>query len=250
MWSMMKVFLLAIYRNFQFSFHEFFSPYFLGTFVFQEGVLPLAMRNGFWVILDELNLAPTDVLEALNRVLDDNRELFIPETQTLIKAHPNFRLFATQNPTGTYGGRKPLSRAFRNRFVELHFSEVPTEELSEIIEKRAGIARSQSVKLVQVLKKLQMIRRQSATFKGKHSFLTLRDLFRWAFRCSLFEETGQFIYDWEQHFAEEGYLVLTCRSRSSDGSEESIGKRDRRPKNVGQVHVKKQPECRIDYHPD
>lgn len=26
------------------------------------------MRQGHWVILDELNLAPTEVLEALNRV--------------------------------------------------------------------------------------------------------------------------------------------------------------------------------------
>lgn len=65
-----------------------------------------AMRKGHWIVLDELNLAPTDVLEALNRVLDDNRELFIPETQTTIKAHPGFRLFATQNPPGLYGGRK------------------------------------------------------------------------------------------------------------------------------------------------
>jgi midasin (ATPase involved in ribosome maturation) len=70
------------------------------------GVLVEAMRKGHWIILDELNLAPTDVLEALNRVLDDNRELFIPETQETVKAHAHFMLFATQNPPGLYGGRK------------------------------------------------------------------------------------------------------------------------------------------------
>lgn len=58
--------------------------------------------------MDELNLAPSDVLEALNRVLDDNRELFIPETQQIVKAHDNFMLFATQNPPGLYGGRKVI----------------------------------------------------------------------------------------------------------------------------------------------
>lgn len=100
-----------------------------GKLVFKEGILVEAMRKGHWIILDELNLAPSDVLEALNRVLDDNHELFIPETQTVVKAHRKFKLFATQNPPGLYGGRKVLSRAFRNRFVELHFDEIPTEEL-------------------------------------------------------------------------------------------------------------------------
>lgn len=32
------------------------------------GILVEAMRKGHWIILDELNLAPSDVLEALNRV--------------------------------------------------------------------------------------------------------------------------------------------------------------------------------------
>lgn len=74
-----------------------------------SGILVDAMRNGYWIILDELNLAPTDVLEALNRLLDDNRELFIAETQQTVKAHPKFLLFATQNPPGLYGGRKVRS---------------------------------------------------------------------------------------------------------------------------------------------
>ena len=94
------------------------------------------MRRGYWIVLDELNLAPSDVLEALNRLLDDNRELFVPELQETITPHPHFMLFATQNPPGSYGGRKVLSRAFRNRFVQLQMDEIPTKELAQILEKR------------------------------------------------------------------------------------------------------------------
>ena len=44
------------------------------------------------------------------QLLDDNRELFIPETQETVVAHPMFMLFATQNPPGHYGGRKVYHR--------------------------------------------------------------------------------------------------------------------------------------------
>ena len=111
-----------------------------GKLLFREGVLVNAMRRGHWLILDELNLAPSEVLEALNRLLDDNRELFITETQETVRAHPRFLLFATQNPPGgNYGGRKLLSRAFRNRFVELHFDEIPPKELEIILHKRCDM---------------------------------------------------------------------------------------------------------------
>ena len=119
-----------------------------GRLVFKLGVLAEAMQAGHWVILDELNLAPTDVLEALNRVLDDNRELFIPETGQTVVARSGFRLFGTQNPAGSYGGRKQLSRAFRNRFIELHFEQLPAGELETILAGRCSLPATYSKKMV------------------------------------------------------------------------------------------------------
>ncbi|XP_012709437.2 midasin isoform X1 [Fundulus heteroclitus] len=190
-----------------------------GKLVFKEGVLIDAMRKGYWVILDELNLAPTDVLEALNRLLDDNRELFVAETQEVIQAHPRFMLFATQNPPGFYGGRKVLSRAFRNRFVELHFDELPSGELETILHQRCSLPPSYCTKLVRVMLDLQSLRRGSSVFAGKHGFITLRDLFRWAERYRL-EEQMAGSQDWLQHLANDGYMLLAGRVRKQE--EEAI----------------------------
>ncbi|KAI8972107.1 hypothetical protein BDB01DRAFT_854805 [Pilobolus umbonatus] len=177
-----------------------------GKLVFQEGVLVEALRNGYWIVLDELNLAPSDVLEALNRLLDDNRELLIPETQEIVKPHPHFMLFATQNPAGLYGGRKALSRAFRNRFLELHFDDIPEGELETILSRRCSIAPSYCKKLVKVYKELMERRQSTRIFEQKHGFITLRDLFRWAGR----DPQGY------QDLAENGYMLLAERCRKDE----------------------------------
>ncbi|KAJ3340670.1 AAA ATPase midasin [Gonapodya sp. JEL0774] len=178
----------------------------LGRLYFQEGVLVEALRKGYWIVLDELNLAPSDVLEALNRLLDDNRELLIPETGEIVRPHPRFMLFATQNPPGLYGGRKVLSRAFRNRFLELHFDDIPQDELEEILHRRCRIAPSYAKRLVHVYKELQIRRANTKLFEGRHGFITLRDLFRWAGRNSnSYEE-----------LAENGYMILAERARKEE----------------------------------
>ncbi|PLW32003.1 hypothetical protein PCASD_16541 [Puccinia coronata f. sp. avenae] len=173
---------------------------------FKEGALVRALRQGAWVVLDELNLAPFDVLEALNQLLDDNRELLIPETQEVVKPHPDFVLFATQNPPGLYGGRKVLSRTFRNRFIELHFDDVPKDELEVILCQRCAIAPSHANKIVQVFAELQRRRQRDKIFEQKHSFVTLRDLFRWGGRGAL----GY------QELAEDGYMLLAERSQGEE----------------------------------
>ncbi|KAL8802644.1 MAG: hypothetical protein Q9182_003660 [Xanthomendoza sp. 2 TL-2023] len=187
---------------------------YLGTYIsgpsgelqYQEGILVQALREGFWIVLDELNLAPIDVLEALNRLLDDNRELFLPETQQIVRPHQNFMLFATQNPPGIYGGRKVLSRAFRNRFLELHFDDIPEDELEIILRERSQIAPSFCAKIVAVYKKLSLYRQHSRLFEQKNSFATLRDLFRWAFRDA----------DDREQLAVNGYYLLAERVRGDE----------------------------------
>ena len=177
-----------------------------GKLVFKDGLLVRALRDGDWIVLDELNLAPTDVLEALNRLLDDNRELVIPETQEVVRPHPHFMLFATQNPPGVYAGRKVLSRAFRNRFLEVHFEDVPQMELETILGQRCRIAPSYAARIVAVFQELQRRRQSSRIFESKHGFATLRDLFRWAGRDAISY----------QELAENGYMLLAERARRDD----------------------------------
>ncbi|ETS75706.1 hypothetical protein PFICI_12650 [Pestalotiopsis fici W106-1] len=198
---------------------------YLGTYVsgadgklrFQEGLLVQALREGHWIVLDELNLAPTDVLEALNRLLDDNRELLIPETQEVVRPHENFMLFATQNPPGLYGGRKVLSRAFRNRFLELHFDDIPENELQTILEKRSiHTAPSDCKRIVEVYKELARLRQSSRLFENKDSFATLRDLFRWALRGAAIRTPTVPGALPREEIANHGFMLLAERVRDEE----------------------------------
>lgn len=177
-----------------------------GKLCFMEGILVQALRKGHWVILDELNLAPSEVLEALNRLLDDNRELYLPEINEVVQPHPNFRLFATQNPSGAYGGRKPLSRAFRNRFVEIHVGDIPEKEMETILELRCHCPPSHAKLLVKVMSALRKRRSKSGVFRGKDGLITPRDLLRWAERKAITKHD----------LALEGYMLLAERLRDED----------------------------------
>ncbi len=116
-----------------------------------------------------------------------------------------------------------LSRAFRNRFVELHFDELSPQELEEILHRKNQVPAKVCTKMVRTMVSLQLSRRASAAFDGKRGFITLRDLFRWARRYERAtggspDDDGSF-YDWDQHVAEEGYLVLASRCRDPDEEE-------------------------------
>lgn len=88
-----------------------------------------ALKEGAWVILDEMNLASQSVLEGLNAVLDHRATVFIPELNREFKCPPSFRIFACQNPTQQGGGRKGLPKSFLNRFTKVYVNSFEDRDL-------------------------------------------------------------------------------------------------------------------------
>uniref|UniRef100_F6H5X0 Midasin n=1 Tax=Vitis vinifera TaxID=29760 RepID=F6H5X0_VITVI len=172
-----------------------------GKLVFHEGVLVKGVWNGYLIVLDKLNLASSDMLEALNQLLDDNRELFVPELRETMPAQLDFMPFSTLNPPTLYGGHKMLSRAFRNRFVESHVDEIPEDELSTILNNWCKISESYVKIMVEVMKELKLHRQSSEVFAGKHGFITLIDLFWWADHFRTFGNSNE-------DLARDGYYLL------------------------------------------
>ncbi|OQS54489.1 MDN1 [Ecytonucleospora hepatopenaei] len=141
-----------------------------GGFVFMHGPLVKAMINGDWIILDELNLAASDVLEALNRLLDDNREIYIEETGEVIRPHKNFRLFATQNIN--YQGRKGLAKSFRNRFVEITFLEKSEIDIQKILAGK-NLPNGFVKIILAVVSRLNL-----SIYKNSENLLTIREILK------------------------------------------------------------------------
>lgn len=92
-------------------------------FKWYDGVLLDALKNGYWILLEELNLASQSILEGLNAILDHRGTVFIPEMNMSFTKHPQFRLFATQNPLSLGGGRKGLPASFMNRFTKIYVED-------------------------------------------------------------------------------------------------------------------------------
>jgi AAA domain (dynein-related subfamily) len=99
-----------------------------GGFRFQYGPAPRAMTEGAWLVMDEANLAPSEILERTNSILempDPTLTLGEFDGRLIADAHPRFRVLATWNSLG-YAGRQELSPAFLDRF-KTRICTAPTE---------------------------------------------------------------------------------------------------------------------------
>lgn len=108
------------------------------TFQWCDGALLTAIKNGYWFLLDEMNLAHQSVLEGLNAILDHRKTVYIPELNQEFKCHPDFFIFASQNPIEHGIGRKNLPKSFLNRFTKIYLEDLTDQNYFDIIKCRFG----------------------------------------------------------------------------------------------------------------
>lgn len=130
------------------------------AFAFVPGSLVNCIKNGDWVLLDEINLASAETLECLSTILEPNGSVVLLERGDFVpvKRHPSFRIFACMNPS-TDIGKKDLATGIRNRFTEYFVDEITKEnDLMHLVSdylQNTGIDKSRVNKIVHLYKNLK-----------------------------------------------------------------------------------------------
>ena len=143
---------IRVNLNGQTSIDEFVGKWLVknGETYWQDGVLIQAMKNGWWLLCDEVNACLPEILFVLHSLLDDDKSIVIAEKDgEIVKPNKNFRFFATMNPSEEYAGTKELNKAFVSRFpIILDFAWLGADMEAKLLHERTKIKEKQSHQLV------------------------------------------------------------------------------------------------------
>ena len=129
-----------------------------------------------------MNLASQTVLEGLNACLDHRGEVYIAELDQVFKRHPDFKLFAAQNPHHQGGGRKGLPSSFVNRFSVVYADVFTKQDLFHVTAKKfPSISSETQHQLIEFVSRLDdaVVSLRSFGAQGSPWEFNLRDTLRW-----------------------------------------------------------------------
>lgn len=164
-----------------------------GQTVWVDGVLPKAMRLGYWLLLDELDFADPAVLSLLHPVLEEDAQLVLKENGgEIIRPHENFRIFATANSigamedrAGAYDGTNKMNEAFLDRWQVVLVNNLPEkEEIAVVRSKVKGLTNVMAKRIVQFANK---VRHQDFNdgFQFSGDNFSTRKVLAWATKTAL-----------------------------------------------------------------
>ncbi|WP_019002281.1 AAA family ATPase [Succinimonas amylolytica] len=161
-----------------------------GEVNFVYGPLVRALKYGYILLLNEIDLADPAELAGLNDVLEGRPLTIVQNNGEVITPHANFRMIVTANTAGSgseesYAGTRLLNPAFLDRFRFLESSYMPQEREERLLREQypelgAGIAGA-------MVRTAAEIRRSHTCQEGTTVYMTIpmttRALLRWAHLC-------------------------------------------------------------------
>lgn len=114
-----------------------------GNIEWIDGLLTMAVRRGFWIILDELDAADASVLFVVQALAEKNGVLTLKERGSeVIVPNKHFRMLATANTVGImedfrhlYQGTQQMNAALLDRFRVHHITWLPQQDEIDILTK-------------------------------------------------------------------------------------------------------------------
>lgn len=182
---------------------EFVGKYELegSSTVWRDGILLQAMKEGKWLIVDEINVALPEILFVLHSLLDDDKFVVVAShSGEVVRPHENFRFFATMNPVDEYAGTKELNKAFQSRFnmvLKVHYPDNTTE--SKIVQDKTGVDAPTANKIADVAVALRKAKSDDKIFYT----CSTRDLLQWG---KLVKELGM----------EDAFIVTILNKANGD----------------------------------
>jgi len=158
-----------------------------GTTIWQDGVIPKAMQNGWWLLLEEVNAIDPSVLKVLNELLDTRQvTITVSGKPRVVRAQPGFRMICTTNPPDNpiYRGIEPMSFEMLDRFdtvVYLDYLSPGTE--AGVVRDRSGCEDEGAIgKMVEFANSVRSGMRKGEIF----ATVTTRGLISWAKKAKVF----------------------------------------------------------------
>ncbi|MBN3763455.1 AAA family ATPase [Burkholderia sp. Ac-20365] len=157
-----------------------------GETIWVDGVLPTAMREGLWLIVDEIDFAEPAILAVLTAVLEPAGQLLLKEKgNEIVAPHPAFRLFATANAVGSMGkyrhlyqGANLMNEAFLDRWRVYHFDYLSPADEAKVLQRTFGPRVSET--MAHTLASIAAECREAFTREDLASAFSTRRLLDWA----------------------------------------------------------------------
>ena len=151
-----------------------------GQFRYQVGPLVQAVQAGDWVLVEDVDMSPMEVVSVLLPLLE-SRELFIPGRGQRVTAASGFQLFATKR-TGSHGSPLHHASTLDNLWTRVIVDPPSSVELTSILNGLYPSLQLHSSNMIQAFASIHAFMLQQSVVQTNAREPTLRDLIKWCAR--------------------------------------------------------------------